>query len=76
VIIITIIVDFAKKNLRNDFLELERTVANRRARTPPRSRRGYALLQLPARVPRGEPVTFRLHPDPGVTIETTPTPRT
>jgi len=74
--VIIIIVDFTKKNLRNDFLELERTAANRRARTPPRSRRGYAPLQLPARVPRGEPVTFRLHPDPGVTIETTPTPRT
>jgi hypothetical protein len=72
-----IIVDFAKKNLRNDFPELELTVANRRARTPRRSRRGYAPLQLPERaVRRGEPVTFRLHPDPGVTIETTPTPRT
>jgi len=69
-----IIVDFAKKSLRNDFLELERTVANRRARTPPRSRRGYAPLQLPERVPRGV-VTFRLH-HPGVTIETTPTPCT
>jgi hypothetical protein len=75
-VIVIIIVDFAKKNLRNDFLELERTVANRRARTPPRSRRGYAPLQLFVRVRRGEPVTFRLHRIRGVTIETTPTPRT
>jgi hypothetical protein len=74
-VIIIIIIDFTKKNLRNDFLELERTAANRRARTPPRSRRGYAPLQLPERVPRGV-VTFRLHRIRGVTIETTPTPRT
>jgi hypothetical protein len=74
-VIVIIIVDFAKKNLRNDFLELERTVANRRARTPPRSRRGYAPLQLPERAVRRGVVTFRLH-HPGVTIETTPTPCT